>query len=659
MSRGRLGGSARARPGLRRALLCVAGVVAWGLLALPGSAHDDDKPGVPRAPASMPVSVGDGTITIRWNAPLNDGGFKITAYGVQRKKDGGTPLSFDGAFSDVEDSQPYEYTFSNLDNGGKYRVAVRAENSKHYGDYLNYYPVIPGSPNPPGDFRVVRKSGSEAILAWSTPGGNGAAVTGYEYEVDPAVGGGTPSWTSIGNVALCRDDQGSFTDCYTVSGLTAGTAYKFRIRALNSRGAGVPTDPETAATGTLREVGPPGVPRAPASNPVDVGNGSITIRWNAPLDDGGDPIVAYGFQWRKAGAGEVPNTFAGAFKDLGNPQPYEYTFYNLTNGATYRFSVRAENSRFDGEFLNYYDLIPGAPDVPGNFGITLESDGGVTLTWSEPGDNGAAITGYDYAANAVGATTPAWTAITAANVSTCTDGGGNARKCYTVSGLTTGTAHEFRIRGKNSRGAGPPTDARTGTPRATPDRPVPEHDPSGHDGQALLHWAPPVDNGASVTGYQIQQRSRNKSATAWPGWPATWTNVALSALSDYTTDDNRTHRSYTVTGLTNGKEYEFRIRAVNAAGPSRPACDPCSGSNRPYPTVKVSPAGKPISRTPHVGWSPGDRSLTVEWTPPDPNGSPLTRYASRVASPSKTVPGAPWRRRASSSRPVTGWTVSP
>ncbi|MYD94982.1 MAG: hypothetical protein F4Y02_15100, partial [Chloroflexi bacterium] len=628
MNRGQFGGSARAPAGLRRALLCVAGIVAWGLLALPASAHDDDKPGIPRTPASMPVSVGDGSITIRWNAPLDDGGFPITSYGVQQQKDFEAQTAFAGAFRDVGDPQPYAYTFDNLTNGAKYRVAVRAENSQHDSDYLNYYPVIPGSPNPPGDFRVVRKSGGEVILAWSTPGGNGAAVTGYEYEAAPAVGGGTPSWTSIGNVALCRDDQGSFTDCHTVSGLTAGTAYKFRMRALNSRGAGVPTDPETAATGTLREVGPPGVPRAPASNPVDVGDGSITIRWNAPLSDGGDPIVAYGFQWQADG--ESQTTFGGVFRDLGNSQPYEYTRWGFTNGTTYRFGVRAENSRFNGEFLNYYDLIPGAPNVPGNFGITLESDGGVTLTWSEPGGNGAAITGYDYAANTVDATNPGWTAITAADVSTCTDGGGNSRKCYTVSGLTTGTAYEFRIRGKNGRGAGPPTDARTGTPRATPDRPVPEHDPSGHDERALLHWAPPAGNGAAITGYQIQQRSRNKSATSWPAWPATWTNIALTALADYTTDDNRTHRSYTVTDLTNGKEYEFRIRAVNAAGPSRPACDPCSGSNLPYPTVKASPAGKPISRTPHVGWSPGDRSITVVWTPPDPNGSPLTQYASRV-----------------------------
>ena len=630
MSRGRLSGTARRLAGLRRALFGAAGALALALLALTVSAHDDDKPGVPRAPASMPVSVGDGSITIRWNAPLNDGGFAITSYGVQWQKDGEGQTTFGGAFSDVGDPQPYEWTFTSLTNGAKYRVAVRAENSQHGGDFLNYYPVIPGTPNPPGDFRVVRKSDSEAILAWSQPGGNGATVTGYEYEVDPAVGGGNPSWTAFDgdDVALCKDGQGNFTDCYTVSGLSAGTAYEFRMRAVNSRGAGPPTDPEIAATGTLREVGPPGLPRAPASNPVDVGDGSITIRWNAPVDDGGDPIVAYGFQWQKDG--DTQTTFAGSFRNLGASQPYEYTRWGFTNGARYRFGVRAENSRFDGEFLNYHDLIPGTPRVPGNFGIALESDGGVTLTWSEPGNNGDAITGYDYAANAVGATSPAWTAIAAADVSKCTDSEGNARVCYTVSGLTTGTAHEFRIRGKNSRGAGPPTDARTGTPRATPDRPVPEHDPSDHDEQALLHWAPPADNGAAITGYQIQQRSRDKSAASWPDWPTAWTDLALGDLSDYTTDDNRIHRSYAVTGLTNGREYEFRIRAVNVAGPSRPACDPCSGSNVPYPTVKASPAGKPISRTPNVRWSAGDRSITVGWTPPDPNGSPLTQYASRV-----------------------------
>ena len=59
---------------------------------------------------------------------------------------------------------------------------------------------------------------------WTAPASNGGqSITDYEYEQ-----GGSGTWTSTG----------STVPSYTVTGLTNGQPYRFRVRALNSAGAG-------------------------------------------------------------------------------------------------------------------------------------------------------------------------------------------------------------------------------------------------------------------------------------------------------------------------------------------------------------------------------------------------------------------------------------
>ena len=66
----------------------------------------------------------------------------------------------------------------------------------------------------------------------------------------------------------------------------------------------------------------------------------------------------------------------------------------------------------------------------------------------------------------------------------------------------------------------------------------------GYD-QITLKWGTPADGGSAITGYKIQQGS------------GTWTVIAGSGVS--TTE-------HTVTGLTPGTSYTFKVRAVNSDG---------------------------------------------------------------------------------------------
>ena len=80
----------------------------------------------------------------------------------------------------------------------------------------------------------------------------------------------------------------------TVSGLTNGTSYDFRVSALNLHGSSATTDPTVVATTDT-------VPSAP--NPPTTTNSDtrVTINWDAPSENG-SPIQNYTILF-KNGAG--------------------------------------------------------------------------------------------------------------------------------------------------------------------------------------------------------------------------------------------------------------------------------------------------------------------------------------------------------------------
>ena len=76
--------------------------------------------------------------------------------------------------------------------------------------------------------------------------------------------------------------------------------------------------------------------------------------------------------------------------------------------------------------------------------------------------------------------------------------------------------------------------------------------------QVTLHWdAPGYDGGAGITGYEYRQKESG-------GASANYTDIPESGPG------GANARSYTVTGLTNGLEYVFHVRAVNEHGGGLP-----------------------------------------------------------------------------------------
>ena len=185
----------------------------------------------------------------------------------------------------------------------------------------------------PTSLRATPGNG-QVTLRWMAPTETGGAlITHHEYEQD-----GDGTWIATGGPATT----------VTVTGLTNGRTYMFRVRAVNQVvGAGIASDSLSAtprvppdnnnggggggggggSSGPTQTV--PGVPTNLMAMATD---GQVTLTWDAPEDDGGTPITDY--EYRINGTGNWTST--------GSTET-TYTVTGLDNDTEYTFEVRAVN----------------------------------------------------------------------------------------------------------------------------------------------------------------------------------------------------------------------------------------------------------------------------------------------------------------------------
>ena len=241
------------------------------------------------------------------------------------------------------------------------------------------------------------------------------------------------------------------------------------------------------------------------------------------------------------------------------------------------------------------------PDAPRNL-TAVGGEGEVVLEWTEPVDGGGSpVTGYEYRF-AAGTTVPGDTPWQSAGLDLE----------WTVTGLTNGQQYAFEVRASNRVGEG---EARVAlaTPVGAPGALASLTAAAGDEEVALAWSAPADDGGAPITGYEY----RHTAGTRVPG-DTPWQSAGLDL-------------EWTVTGLTNGQQYAFEVRALNGAGPGAAA------------TTVATPLGMP-SVPESLTATPGDGEVFLEWTAPaDDGGSPVTGYEYRYAAGDGVPDGTLWQ----------------
>ncbi len=147
------------------------------------------------------------------------------------------------------------------------------------------------------------------------------------------------------------------------------------------------------------------------------------------------------------------------------------------------------------------------PAKPTGFAAAA-GDGQVSLSWTDPGNS--TISGWQYSYKTTGGYGD-WTDIDGSTATTTT---------RTVTGLTNGIAHTFRLRAVNASGNGAASDEKTATPLAVPAKPTGFAAAPG-DGQVSLSWTDPGNS--TIAGWQYSYKTT--------GGYGDWTDIDRSTAT--------------------------------------------------------------------------------------------------------------------------------
>jgi len=429
----------------------------------------------------------------------------------------------------------------------------------------------------PTNLDALSLTGAQIKLDWEEPTvTNGSAVSGYKIERS----------TDGTNYSVLVADTGNLNETYTDTGI-AGTTYYYRVSALNAFGASPPSNVDSALATDVPAQTTNFTATAQAGNEID-------LAWTAP-SNGGSAITGYHIER------SLDNTnWSDLVADTGN-QLIAYTDINLTTNQTYYYRVSAINLVGTGSSSIVDSDLAG--DVPNQITVitaTAQAGSEIVVAWTAPTDNAYAITVYTIERSTD-------------NTNWITDGT-SATASFTSQSLTNGTTYYYKVTATNALGnslvsatvndkAGDSPSQVTGFTGAALD-----------DTRIKLDWTTPADNSYSLSGYKIEQSLDNTN----------WSTIVANTNSSAVT--------YTVTGLTTVTDYYYRVSAINALGEGATAT-----------VVSVTTMGVPDAITTLAGTAAVNSintqrsDITLTWTAPTANGTPITAYNVQVS-----IDGTTW-----------------
>jgi len=244
---------------------------------------------------------------------------------------------------------------------GTYEVKVTGQ----YGcssNFTNPFVVVnangPNPPSPVSGFLATAESQTQIRLNWVESASQSYPETQFEIYQSASLNG---PFKLIGF-------SPTLVDSFVVTGLNAKTTYYFKVRPINSTAAAAVSN--AASAQTQANTTPP---TAPGSLTVTTtSTSSISLIWNKSTDLVG--VTFYDIYENGNKIYSLPNS-------ASNPDT-TYTAYNLVDGNTYNFIVRARDGAgnvspssnqvtavagFSGLNYTYYNLGSNTPSVLPNF----------------------------------------------------------------------------------------------------------------------------------------------------------------------------------------------------------------------------------------------------------------------------------------------------
>ena len=565
----------------RVAALNSAGAGAWAELTQP-----TDPAVAPDAPESLSATATQTSVTLSWRAPSGNGGADVTGYQVEWSSD-----SVDWSELAANTTE-LSYEHSSLSVGTEYRYRVAALNSAGAGAWTELTqstdPAV--APDAPEGLSATATQTS-ITLSWEGPTENGGAeVAGYQVE-----------WSSDG-VDWIELEANTPELSYEHASLKVGTAYHYRVAALNSAGAGAWAE-LTRSTDTEAVAGT-----------VAVWSSTLTVGVHGSGDE-----TTHGYSIFQGGMGTLSeDTFNDGDQSIqivAMLLSNGFLAFNLSPEPSDDFVLTVDGTEFasadasvvkstritsfvwpttrvwaENDTVELHTAGPGvraeptqstdpavAPGAPEGLSATATQTA-ITLSWRAPSGNGGAdVTGYQVEWSSDGVD---WSEL-AANT---------PELSYQHSSLSVGTEYRYRVAALNSAGAGAWAELTQSTdPAVAPDAPEGLSATATQTSITLLWEGPTENGGAEVAGYQVE----------WSSDGVDWTELAA----------NTPELSYEHSSLKVGTVYHYRVAAINTAGVGE----------RSQLTQSTDPAVAPDAPE---GFSATatQTSITLSWQAPTGNG---------------------------------------
>ena len=268
---------------------------------------------LPNAPTGLVAVAGEGSVALSWQPPTNT---IVEKQQVRWKPSHLLPFTDSDSWTDL-DAGADDRDVTGLTNGISYRFEVRAESVSGTGQStgVSAIPTVI-APSKPWGLSAVAGDGTVS-LSWLAV----ARATGWQYQQKQG-DGEFGAWTDIAG-------SGAANTSHELTGLTNGTTYGFRVRAMRSGVSGPPSDSVEATPAAAPT--PMGFSATQSQAMPDV----VDLRWTAAAN----PAIT---KWQYQVA-EDEDPFGSAWTDIPNSgaTTRAYSVSDLAIGTTYQFRVRA------------------------------------------------------------------------------------------------------------------------------------------------------------------------------------------------------------------------------------------------------------------------------------------------------------------------------
>ena len=315
----------------------------------------------------------------------SDGNFVVTVTLEYAGRDGEDAITYKASNGVVEKSSTSNViTFTSSDISAGTTPAITVVATTDSGVVSEAYTPVSllsfiTTPGAPSSLSASVGNG-QITVSWSAGDTGGDTNANTVYRVEYSTNGST--WTSAGTVAFGTNSK-------TITSLTNGTAYYYRVRTENS----LYQSSYVQGGSTATPLTTPSAPSISASATTTADPATLTVSWSHVTSLGGDTTAnrTYDVQYSTDNATwfNLSTGVTGTSATLGYDVPDD-----TSASQVYYFRVRTNNSVGSSSYSSSasataYDE-PGAPGTPS---LSRLSSGSIYISWTKTGNYGGAAAG--------------------------------------------------------------------------------------------------------------------------------------------------------------------------------------------------------------------------------------------------------------------------